>query len=133
MLRWHPHKCRLGCGWVRSQCSKPGRVVMTHSTHCEGLLPLLQRLAQEAGINTIVPGARTAVSCALGANQVRDAGRVAVARARAERLRLHVSTAVAGGHKVIARRGQCVQEVFIRTKLDAHELSSLITKHVIDS
>ena len=32
-----------------------GRVVITHSTYIDGLIPLLRRLAQVPGIDTVTP------------------------------------------------------------------------------
>ena len=32
-----------------------GRLVITHSTYLEGLIPLLKALAREGGINTVTP------------------------------------------------------------------------------
>ena len=77
-----------------------GRVVITHSTYIEGLIPLLRELAEDPLIATVTP----AVIC-------RTRGRVA-------RLSLRVSTPITGGHKVNARRAGTAQEVFVITELD---------------
>jgi hypothetical protein len=74
-----------------------GRVVITHSTYLEGLIPLLRALAAEPGIDTVTPAV---------------IGRV---RGRISGLRLRVSTPITGGHKLVARRGCSVQEVFVIT------------------
>jgi hypothetical protein len=74
-----------------------GRVVITHSTYIEGLIPLLKRLAQEPGIDTVTPAAISRV------------------RGRSPCLRLRVSTPITGGHKLLARRGSSAQEVFVIT------------------
>lgn len=74
-----------------------GRVVVTHSTYLEGLIPLLRRLAGEEGIDTITPAV---------------IGRV---RGRSPGLRLRVSAPIQGGHKLVARQGTSVQEVFVVT------------------
>ena len=74
-----------------------GRVVITHSTYLEGLIPLLRALAAEPGIDTVTPAV---------------IGRV---RGRTSGLRLRVSTPITGGHKLVARRGGSVQEVFVIT------------------
>ncbi|MEB3323007.1 MAG: DUF2103 domain-containing protein [Synechococcaceae cyanobacterium] len=74
-----------------------GRVVITHSTYIDGLIPLLQRLAAEPGIDTVTPAVIRRV------------------RGRSEGLRLRVSTPIRGGYKLLARRGGSAQEVFVIT------------------
>ena len=74
-----------------------GRVVITHSTYIEGLIPLLKRLADQPGIDTVTPAVISRV------------------RGRSESLRLRVSTTITGGHKLVARRGSSAQEVFVVT------------------
>ncbi len=89
-----------------------GRVVITHSTYIEGLIPLLKQLAQDPLIGTVTPAVIR-----------RTRGRVA-------RLSLKVSTPITGGHKVNARRGGTAQEVFVLTDLDReclqHRLDQLL-------
>jgi hypothetical protein len=87
-----------------------GRVVITHSTYLEGLIPLLRRLAQVPGVDTVTPGVISRV------------------RGRAVRLRLKVSTPITGGHKLVARRGSSVQEVFVVTTLSGEDLQSQVDK-----
>jgi len=74
-----------------------GRVVITHSTYIEGLIPLLKRLADQPGIDTVTPAVISRV------------------RGRSEGLRLRVSTPITGGYKLVARRGSSAQEVFVVT------------------
>lgn len=74
-----------------------GRVVITHSTYIEGLIPLLKQLADQPGIATVTPAVISRV------------------RGRSEGLRLRVSTPITGGHKLVARRGSSAQEVFVVT------------------
>ena len=74
-----------------------GRVVITHSTYLEGLIPLLKRLAALQGVDTVTPAVISRV------------------RGRSPGLRLRVSTAITGGHKLVARRGGSAQEVFVVT------------------
>ena len=81
-----------------------GRVVITHSTYLEGLIPLLKALAREGGIDTVTP----AVICRV--------------RGRSESLRLRVSTPITGAFKVVARRGSSAQEVFVITGWDRQRL-----------
>jgi len=89
-----------------------GRVVITHSTYLEGLIPLLQRLAALPGIDTVTPAVISRV------------------RGRSPGLRLRVSTPITGGHKLVARRGSSAQEVFVVTGLPAAELEQRIARLV---
>jgi hypothetical protein len=81
-----------------------GRVVITHSTYIEGLIPLLRQLAQDPLIGTVTPAV------------------IRRTRGRVGRLSLRVSTPITGGHKVNARRGGTAQEVFVLTDLDRERL-----------
>ena len=85
-----------------------GRLVITHSTYLEGLIPLLKRLAQHPGIDTITPAV------------------IARVKGRAPELKLRVSTPISGGWKLLARRGSSAQEVFVVTSLQAEELVSAV-------
>ncbi|MEB3261893.1 MAG: DUF2103 domain-containing protein [Cyanobacteriota bacterium] len=91
-----------------------GRVVITHSTYLEGLIPLLRRLAQVPGVDTVTPGVISRV------------------RGRAVRLRLRVSTPITGGLKLVARRGSSVQEVFVVTTLSGEDLQTQVNKLLAD-
>jgi hypothetical protein len=85
-----------------------GRLVWNHSTHLSGLIPILERLCQHHGIQTVTPGV---------------IGRV---RGHCPKMQLRVSVPILGGHKVIARQGKTVQEVFILTTLDQEQLLEAI-------
>lgn len=74
-----------------------GRLVITHSTYLEGLIPLLRRLVLCPGIDTITPAVISRV------------------RGRCTGLKLRISTPITGGHKLVARRGSSAQEVFVVT------------------
>ncbi|MEY3462992.1 MAG: hypothetical protein RLZZ468_770 [Cyanobacteriota bacterium] len=87
-----------------------GRVVITHSTYLEGLIPLLQRLAALPGIDTVTPAVISRV------------------RGRSPGLRLRVSTPITGGHKLVARRGSSAQEVFVVTGLSGPELQARVNQ-----
>jgi hypothetical protein len=77
-----------------------GRVVITHSTYIEGLIPLLKTLAEDPLIGTVTPAV------------------ISRTRGRTPQLSLRVSTPITGGHKVNARRAGTAQEVFVLTTLD---------------
>jgi hypothetical protein len=87
-----------------------GRLVITHSTYLEGLIPLLRRLVRSPEIDTITPAVISRV------------------RGRAPALRLRVSIPITGGWKLVARRGSSAQEVFVVTALDQASLETLIAE-----
>ncbi|MFN4280575.1 DUF2103 domain-containing protein [Thermosynechococcus sp.] len=88
--------------------AETGRVVLNHSTHIEGLIPVLQKLAKVPGIGTLTPGVISPV------------------KGKSPHLQLRVSVPIKGGFKVIARRGKTVQEVFVITHLSEAELKAAI-------
>lgn len=81
-----------------------GRLVITHSTYVDGLIPWLKRLATDPAIQTITPGV------------------IARVKGRSQTLLLRVSTPMLGGFKLVARKGGMVQEVFVVTTLAADAL-----------
>jgi len=81
-----------------------GRLVITHSTYVEGLIPWLKVLARDPEIQTITPGVISRV------------------RGRSSNLQLRVSIPVSGGFKMLARKGTSAQEVFVVTQLNKEEL-----------
>ncbi|MBE9173519.1 hypothetical protein IQ216_10680 [Cyanobium sp. LEGE 06143] len=85
-----------------------GRVVVTHSTYLEGLIPLLRRLARLPRIDTVTPAVISRV------------------KGRSPNLRLRVSTPIRGGHKLVARRGSSAQEVFVVTSCSGEQLQALV-------
>lgn len=88
--------------------SEKGRLVWNHSTHLEGLIPVLKKLVDCEGIRTITPGA------------------LSHAKGNIPQLKLRVSVPLTGGFKVIARKGKSVQEVFIVTDLSQEKLQQAI-------
>jgi hypothetical protein len=88
--------------------SKRGRLVWNHSTHIPGLIPILEKLTQQAGITTVTPAV------------------IGHARSRSPQLQLKVSIPIRGGFKLIARKGKTFQEVFVVTRLDQLELEAAI-------
>jgi hypothetical protein len=85
-----------------------GRVVITHSTYVEGLIPLLRKLALHPQVDTITPAVISRV------------------RGRSNGLRLRVSAPLIGGWKLVARRGSSAQEVFLTTSLDRETLQNAV-------
>lgn len=87
-----------------------GRLVLTHSTYVPGLIPVLERLTQVAGIQTITPAV------------------IARVKSHTPNLNLRVSVPIQGGFKLLARRGKTVQEVFVITSLSQEQLKGAIAQ-----
>ena len=87
-----------------------GRLVWNHSTHLDGLIPVLEKLINHTGVNTVTPGV------------------ISRARSHCPKLKLRVSVPIRGGYKVIARQGKTVQEVFIITDLSQAALETAIAQ-----
>ena len=87
---------------------KGGRLVLNHSTHLPGLIPVLTRLTEKPGIKTVTPG------------------RLARAKGRPIPLRIRVTVPITGGYKMQARAQGSVQEVFVVTDLPADRLQQLV-------
>jgi len=87
-----------------------GRVVLNHSTHVPGLIPILERLVRYTGVGTVTPGV------------------ISQARGRIPTLQLRLSVPIPGGFKAIARRGRTVQDVFILTQLSREQLEQAIAQ-----
>ncbi len=87
-----------------------GRLVVTHSTYIDGLLPWLRKISNNIEVKTITPGV------------------IEQAKGKNEGLKLRVSREIVGGYKIIARKGRTIQEVFIITKLSKEKLKALIIK-----
>ncbi|MCP4973545.1 MAG: DUF2103 domain-containing protein [Prochlorococcus sp.] len=81
-----------------------GRVVITHSTYIDGLIPWLKALALEEGIQTVTPAVISRV------------------KGRSPGLQIRLSSPIRGGFKLVARRGQLAQEVFVVTELNQSTL-----------
>ncbi len=88
-----------------------GRVVITHSTYVDGLIPWLKALAHETGIQTITPAVINRV------------------RGRSAELQLRVSTPIHGGYKLVARKGSSAQEVFVVTTMSRLALEQAVKLH----
>ncbi|MGB1417417.1 MAG: DUF2103 domain-containing protein [Synechococcus sp.] len=88
-----------------------GRVVITHSTYVDGLIPWLKSLTKESSIQTITPAVISRV------------------RGRTPVLELRVSIPIRGGYKLVARKGSTAQEVFIITELEKGQLQTVLERH----
>lgn len=87
-----------------------GRLVWNHSTHLEGLIPILEKLILFAGISTVTPGV------------------ISRSRAHIPHLKLKISVPIRGGYKMIARQGKTVQEVFVITDVNQEDLETMIAQ-----
>ena len=85
-----------------------GRVVLNHSTHIDGLIPVLKKLALNNKIKTVTPAI------------------ISRARGKSSNLVIRVSVKTINGYKAIARKGKTAQEVFISTDLSKDELKELL-------
>ena len=85
-----------------------GRIVITHSTYIDGLIPVLKKLALNESIKTITPATISKV------------------RGRSSKLVIRLSVNTISGFKAIARKGQTAQEIFISTDLGKDELKFLL-------
>ena len=85
-----------------------GRVVLNHSTHIDGLIPVLKKLALNKRIKIITPAI------------------ISRSRGKSSNLVIRVSIKTINGYKAIARKGKTAQEVFISTDLSKDELKKLL-------
>ena len=85
-----------------------GRVVLNHSTHIEGLIPVLKKLALNKRIKLVTPAI------------------ISRARGSCSNLVIRVSVKTINGYKAIARKGKSAQEIFISTDLSKDELKKLL-------
>ncbi len=85
-----------------------GRLVLNHSTHLEGLIPILKKLALNKNIKTITPAVISRV------------------KGKSAKLVIRLSVKTINGYKAIARKGKTAQEVFISTDLSKDELKQII-------
>ena len=88
-----------------------GRVVITHSTYIEGLIPVLKKLASHEKVKTVTPAIISKV------------------RGRSSKLIIRVSVITTGGFKAIARKGQSAQEIFITTDMNVEDLRYLLNRY----
>ena len=87
-----------------------GRLVQNHSTHIEGLIKWLKKIAESDEIKTVTPASLSKTN------------------GRGETLRLKVTVKTNEGFKLLARKGKLVQEVFLVTNLDKNEVIEIIEK-----
>ena len=85
-----------------------GRVVLNHSTHIDGLIPVLKKVASNINVKTITPAI------------------ISKSKGRTTKLIIRVSVKTINGYKAIARKGRTAQEVFISTNLGKDELKKLL-------
>ena len=85
-----------------------GRLVQNHSTHIEGLIKWLKRIAENQEIKTVTPAA------------------LSRANGRGEKLVLKVTIKTNEGFKLLARKGKLVQEVFLVTNLNEGKIKEII-------
>ena len=87
-----------------------GRLVQNHSTHIEGLIKWLRKIAENDEVKTVTPAS------------------LAKTNGRGENLVLKVTIKTNEGYKLLARKGKLVQEVFLVTSLDESKIIEIIDK-----
>ena len=87
-----------------------GRLVQNHSTHIEGLIKWLKKMAKNDEIQTVTPASLSKTN------------------GRGENLSLKVTVKTKQGYKLLARKGKLVQEVFLVTSLDERKIKEIIKK-----
>jgi hypothetical protein len=87
-----------------------GRLVWNHSTHLDGLIPILEKLIRFDGISTVTPGV------------------ISRSKSHIPHLKLKISVPIRGGYKMIARQGKTVQEVFVITELNQEDFELIIAQ-----
>ena len=85
-----------------------GRLVQNHSTHIEGLIKWLKKIAEYNAIKTVTPASLSKTK-GKGAN-----------------LFIKVTVKTNEGYKLLARKGKLVQEVFLVTTLEESEVLKII-------
>ena len=85
-----------------------GRLVKNHSTHVDGLIKWLNRIAETKEIKTVTPAS------------------LFKANGRGEKLQLKITVKTKEGFKLLARKGRLVQEVFIVTNVNETEMKEII-------
>ena len=85
-----------------------GRLVQNHSTHIEGLIKWLKKIATNSEIKTVTPASLSKTN------------------GRGEKLVLKVTVKTNEGYKLLARKGRLVQEVFLATNMDESEIKAII-------
>ncbi len=87
-----------------------GRLVQNHSTHIEGLIKWLEKIAESEKIKLVTPAS------------------LAKTKGRGEKLHLKVTIKTNEGYKILARKGKLVQEVFVVTNMNEREIKDIIEK-----
>ena len=87
-----------------------GRLVQNHSTHIDGLIKWLKRIADNEEVKTVTPAS------------------LSKAKGRGEKLVLKITIKTNEGFKLLARKGKLVQEVFLVTHMDEKEIKELIKR-----
>ncbi len=88
-----------------------GRLVKTHSTYVEGLIPILEFLAKDEHIHTLTPGV------------------IKKSRSHLGKFQLKITRSISYGFKLVARKGCSTQEVYIITSYSRDSLEEIIAKY----
>ena len=86
------------------------RLVQNHSTHIDGLIKWLKKIAENQYIKTVTPAS------------------ISKTNGKGEKLSLKITIKTNEGYKLLARKGKLVQEVFLVTHLNEAEIKEIIEK-----
>tara|TARA_Y100001968_G_scaffold329592_1_gene379281 strand:+ start:920 stop:1222 length:303 start_codon:yes stop_codon:yes gene_type:complete len=87
-----------------------GRLVQNHSTHIDGLIKWLKKIAEMDEIKTVTPAS------------------LSKTKGKGENLELKITVKTNEGYKLLARKGKLVQEVFLVTNANENEIIEIIKK-----
>ncbi len=88
------------------------RLVHTHSTYVEGLISVLKHMSKDKSLKTITPGVIMRV------------------KGRSDKLSIKITREVNGGFKLIARKGNSAQDLYIITDYSKNDLEEKIKKSI---
>ena len=84
------------------------RIVLTHSSYIDGLIKWAKSISNNEGIKTITPGI------------------IGRTKGRVNQLTIRITRDTREGFKLIARNGNCYQEIYLVTNLNYHEIKELL-------
>ena len=87
-----------------------GRLVQNHSTHIQGLIKWLTKIAEQEGIKTVTPASLSKTN------------------GKGEKLSIKVTVKTNEGYKLLARKGKLVEEVFLVTNVDESRITEIINE-----
>tara|TARA_Y100001968_G_C19121610_1_gene602262 strand:- start:204 stop:470 length:267 start_codon:yes stop_codon:yes gene_type:complete len=87
-----------------------GRLVLTHSSYIEGLIEWGKNIADNKMIKTVTPGV------------------IGRTRGKSTKFKIRITRKIDSGYKLVARKGNSYQEIYVITKVDYDVLQKLIAQ-----